>query len=106
MIVFLPLFAFGAYGYARQQTMAAQGRASSIPTTYTPAYVAGAESSIDLHGASYDQPPYAPPDSLPPFDKSLPGYGDGEMGKKDNESMRTAVEDDPFTDYDVHGRLK
>ena len=86
--------------------MAAQRRGSPTPATYTPAYTAGAESSIDLHGASYDQPPYAPPGSLPPFDKSLPGYGDGGMGKKDDESMRTAVEDDPFTDYDVHARLK
>jgi hypothetical protein len=55
---------------------------------------------------SYDQPRYAPPDSPPPFDKSLPGYGGGEMDKKDTESMRTVVEDDPFADYDELPRLK
>lgn len=56
---------------------------------------------------TYNQPRYAPPpDSPPPFDKSLPGYGDGEMDKKDTESMRTVVEDDPFADYDEFPRLK
>jgi len=28
------------------------------------------------------------------------------MDKKDNESMRTVVEDDPFADYDELPRLK
>ena len=56
---------------------------------------------------SYDQPRYVPPYSPPPpFDKTLPGYGAGEMDKKDNESMRTVVEDDPFADYDELPRLK
>jgi hypothetical protein len=56
---------------------------------------------------TYNQPRYAPPpDSPPPFDKSLPAYGGGEMDKKDTESMRTVVEDDPFADYDDLPRLK
>ena len=55
---------------------------------------------------SYDRPRYAPPDSPPPFDKSLPGYSSGEMDKKDNESMRTVVDDDPFADYDELPHLK
>jgi hypothetical protein len=103
------LFAFAAYGYARQQSAAAQGRGRSIPTTYTPAYAGGDESTVHLPEATYDQPRYVPPlDSPPPFDKSLPGYGGGEMDKKDNESMRTVVEDrdDPFGDYDELPRLK
>jgi hypothetical protein len=110
IIVVLPLFTFVAFAYARQGSASVQGSGRSIPTTYTPAYAAGAESTVGLPEVTYDQPRYAPPlDSPPPFDKSLPGYsgyGGGEMDKKDNESMRTVVEDDPFADYDELPRLK
>src|SRR6266852_5601991 len=33
-------------------------------------------------------------------------YGSGEMDKKDTESMRTVVDDDPFADFDELPRLK
>jgi hypothetical protein len=105
-IILLPLFTLAVFGYARQESGSVQGRGRSIPTTYTPAYAAGAESNVGLPEVNYDQPRYAPPDSPPPFDKSLPGYGAGEMDKKDSESMRTVVEDDPFADYDELPRLK
>lgn len=100
------MFTFVVFAYARQESVSVQGRGRSIPTTYAPAYAAGAESSVALPEVRYDQPRYAPPDSPPPFDKSLPGYGAGEMDKKDNESMRTVVDDDPFADYDELPRLK
>jgi hypothetical protein len=108
MIVFLPLFALVAFIYARQESATVQGRGrSSVPTTYAPAYAPGAESSVTLPAVNYDPPQYAPPSrSPPPFDKSLPGYGGGEMDKKDTESMKTVVEDDPFADYDELPRLK
>lgn len=108
-IIVLPLFVLVVFAYAQQESASVQGRGRSIPTTYTPAYVAGAESNVALPEVSYDPPQYAPPNSPPPppFDKSLPGYGGGEtMDKKDSESMRTAVEDDPFADYDELPRLK
>ena len=89
---------------------------TSLPTNYTPAYTAGpgyvaagAGSTIALPEVAYDRPSYAPPPgSPPPFDKSLPGYGAGEeMEKKDTDSMRTAVADDPFSDeLDEYPRLK
>jgi len=102
------LFTLVAFAYARQESAGVKGRGrSSIPKTYAPAYAAGAESTIGLPEMTYDQPRYAPPpDSPPPFDNSLPGYGGGEMDKKDTESMRTVVEDDPFADYDELPRLK
>jgi len=107
-IILQPLLVFVAFAYARQESASVQGRGRSIPTTYAPAYAAGAESTIGLPEMNYDQPRYAPPDSPPPFDKSLPGYGGAEMDRKDNESMRTVVEesDDPFADYDELPRLK
>lgn len=104
LIVFLPLFSVVAFAYAQQQLGSVQGRGRSIPTTYTPPFAAGAESTVGL--PAYDQPQYAPPFSPPPFDKTLPGYGGGEMDKKDTESMRTVVDDDPFADYDELPRLK
>ena len=100
------MFTLVVFAYARQASTSVQGRGRSIPTTYTPAFAAGAESTVALPEVSYDQPRYAPPESPPPFDKSLPGYSSGEMDKKDNESMRTVVEDDPFADYDELPRLK
>jgi hypothetical protein len=101
------LFSLVVFAYAQQESDSVQGRGRSIPTTYTPAYAAGAESTVALPEVTYDQPRYAPPsDSPPPFDKSLPGYSGGEMDKKDTESMRTVVEDDPFADYDELPRLK
>jgi len=107
MIVLLPLFSSVVFAYARQESGSVKGRGRSIPTTYTPAYAAGTESTAALPEVTYDQPRYAPPpDSPPPFDKSLPAYGGGEMDKKDTESMRTVVEDDPFADYDELPRLK
>jgi len=107
-IILLPMFTFVAFAYARQESESVNGRGrSSIPTTYAPAYAAGVDTSIALPEMAYDHLRYAPPpDSPPPFDKTLPGYGGGEMDKKDNESMRTMVEDDPFGDYDELPRLK
>jgi len=84
------MLAFVAFAYVHQESTSVQGRGRSIPTTYTPAYAAGAESNVGLPEVTYDQPRYAPPlDSPPPFDKSLPGYGSGEMDKNDTESMTT-----------------
>lgn len=86
-----------------------KGRGRSIPTSYTPAFGAGTESTVALPEVTYNQPRYVPPsDSPPTYDKGLPGYGGGEMDKKETESMRTAVEDDsdPFADYDELPRLK
>jgi hypothetical protein len=115
-IIVLPMFTFVAFAYAQQESAGAKGRGrTSLPTNYTPAYGAGSryagggESTIALPEVAYDQPSYAPPPgSPPPFDKSLPGYGAGEMmDKKDTDSMRTAVADDPFSDdFDEYPRLK
>jgi hypothetical protein len=115
IIVLLPMFTFVAFAYAQQESAGAKSRGrTSLPTNYTPAYGAGsryaaAESSVALPEVAYDQPLYAPPPgSPPPFDKSLPGYGGGEMmDKKDTDSMKTAVADDPFSDdFDEYPRLK
>jgi hypothetical protein len=88
---------------------------TSLPTNYTPAYTAGpgyaaagAESTVALPEVAYDRPSYAPPPGYPPpFDKGLPGYGGGDMEKKDSDSMMTAVAEDPFSDeLDEYPRLK
>jgi hypothetical protein len=108
------MFAFVAFAYAQQESASASGRVRTAPTNYTPAYTAGSgyaaggESTIALPEMAYDHPSYAPPPgSPPPFDKGLPGYGGGDMGKKDTDSMMTAVAEDPFSDdIDEYPRLK
>lgn len=105
------MFAFVAFAYAQQESANASGRVRAAPpSNYTPAYTAaaGGESTIALPEMAYDHPSYAPPPgSPPPFDKGLPGYGGGDMGKKDTDSMMTAVAEDPFSDdIDEYPRLK
>jgi len=106
-LIFVPLFTFIAFGYARQESALASGGARSrLPTNYTPPYAAGpgyaegSESTATLPDMGYDQRYAPPPGSPPPFDKSLPGYGGGEAEKKDTDSMRTAVAEDPFADFE------
>ena len=49
----------------------------------------------------FDQSAYAPlPGSPPPFDKSLPAYGNDEADKNDVGSMKTAVAIDLFADFE------
>jgi len=108
----MPLLAFIAFAYAHQESaLASRGVPSRLPTSYTPAYGAGAgreagiESTANLPEMRYDQPYAPPPGSPPPFDKDLPAYGGGETDKKDFDSMKTAVEDeDPFADFEEHPR--
>ena len=108
----MPLLAFIAFAYAHQESaLASRGVPSRLPTSYTPAYGAGAgreagiESTANLPEMRYDQPYAPPPGSPPPFDKDLPAYGGGETDKKDFDSMKTAVEDeDPFSDFEEHPR--
>jgi hypothetical protein len=110
-VVFMPLFSFIAFGYSRQESaLASGGPRARLPTNYTPPYAAGpgyaegAESTATLPEIGYNQRYAPPPDSPPPFDKSLPGYGGGEPDKKDTDSMRTAVAEDPFADFEEHPR--
>ena len=78
------------------------GARNRLPTTYTPAYPATTESTATLPEVSYE-PRYAPPPGTPPpFDKSLPAYS--EEDKKDTESMKTGVAEDPFSDFEEHPR--
>jgi len=112
-LVFMPLLTWIAFAYANQESaLAARGVPSRLPANYTPAYdagtgyAAGAESTVTLPEVRYDQPYAPPPGSPPPFDKSLPRYGDDEMDKKDTDSMKTAVAEDPFADFEEHPRRK
>ena len=107
----MPLLTFVAFTYAKQQSaVASRGVPSRLPTNYNPAYgagsgyAAGTESTVTLPEVRYDQSYSPPPGSPPPFDKSLPAYGGGEGYKKDVDSMKTAVEDDPFADFENHPR--
>jgi hypothetical protein len=103
------LLTFVAFAYAQQETaLASRGVSSRLPANYAPAYgagseyPAGAESTMTLPEVRYE--PYAPPPgSPPPFDKSLPAYGAGETDK-DADSMKTAVAEDPFADYEEYPR--
>jgi len=107
-LIFTPLFSFIAFGYARHESaLAAGGARDRLPTNYTPPYAAGpgyaeggADSTATLPEMGYDQRYAPPPGSPPPFDKTLPGYGGGEPEKKDTDSMRTAVAEDPFADFE------
>jgi len=105
----MPLLTFLAFAYAQQESaLASGGVPSRLPTNYNPAYDAGsgyaggAESTIALPEVRYDQSYAPPPGSPPPFDKSLPAYGSDEADKKDVDSMKTAVADDPFADFEEH----
>lgn len=106
----MPLLAFVAFAYAQQESaLAVRGVPSRLPATYTPAYGAGAGheagfESTALPEVRYDQPYAPPPGSPPPFDKGLPAYGGGETDKKDFDSMKTAVDEDPFADFEEHPR--
>jgi len=109
----MPFLTFLAFAYAQQESaLAARSIPSRLPTTYTPAYGAGAgyetgiESTVTLPEVRYDQSYAPPPGSPPPFDKDLPAYGSGEMDKKDFDSMKTVVEEeeDPFADFEGHPR--
>ncbi|KAI9509097.1 hypothetical protein F5148DRAFT_1283331 [Russula earlei] len=112
-IIFMPLFTFLAFSYARQESALGAAR-NDLPRTYAPAYAtgpayaAGNESTITLPEVAYDQQYPPPPGSPPPFDKSLPAYGlpayGEEADKKDTDSMRTAVAEDPFADIEGYPR--
>lgn len=108
-IIFMPLLTFVTFCYAQQESaLASRGIPAQLPTNYTPAYgadtgyAADTESTIALPEMGYDYAP--PPGSPPPFDKSLPAYSGKEMDKKDTDSMKTAVAEDPFADFEEHPR--
>jgi len=110
-IVFMPLLTWVAFAYAHQESaLAARGVPSRLPANYTPAYgagtgyAAGSESTVTLPEVRYDQSYAPPPGSPPPFDKTLPMYGGDEMDKKDTDSMKTAVAEDPFADFEGYPR--
>lgn len=108
-IALTSLFAAMAFSYAQQETALASGaKRERLPTAYAPAYAAGpgyaagAESTVDLPEVEYNQP-YAPPSGPPPpFDKSLPAYGNEEVDKKDLDPVKMA--EDPFADFEDHPR--
>jgi len=103
-IILLPLFTVVVFSYARHESALVSGGARThLPTTYTPAYPAGTESTVTLPEVSYE-PRYAPPPgSPPPFDKSFPAYS-REEDKKDTDSMKTVVAEDPFSDFEEYPR--
>jgi len=104
-IVLLPLLTFIAFTYARRESALASGSIRTrLPRAYNPAFAAGNESSVTLHEVAYDQPYAPPPGSPPPFDKTLPAYGAGEMDKKETDSLKTVVGDDPFADFEEQPR--
>jgi len=105
----MPLLTFVTFCYVQQESaLASRGIPAQLPTNYTPAYgadtgyAADTESTIDLPEVRYDYAP--PPGSPPPFDKTLPGYSGEETDKKDTDSMKTAVAEDPFADFEEHPR--
>jgi len=53
---------------------------------------------------AYDQTYAPPPGSPPPFDKTLPAYGAGEVDKKETDSLKTLVAEDPFADFEEQPR--
>ena len=101
----MTLFAVLSFSYAQQETAIAEGaKRERLPPSYNPAYTAGpgyaaGDSNVNLPDLAYNQS-YAPPSGPPPpFDRSLPAYGGGEVDKtmaKDSE--------DPFADYEDHTR--
>jgi hypothetical protein len=110
MLVLLPMFTIVVFSYARNESkLKSGGTRARIPTSYTPAgtgYAACDESTVTLPEVYYEFN-YPPPGSPPPFDKGLPAYtGSSEEDKKDAESLRTVVGEDPFTDFEGHPRIK
>ena len=100
------------FSYARHESqLKSGGSRSRIPTSYAPAYAtgsgyaAGHDSTLTLPEVFYEPSYPPPPGSPPPFDKGLPAYtGSSEEDKKDAESLRTVVGEDPFTDLEGHPR--
>ena len=68
--------------------------------------MAATESTLTLNELPYE-PRYAPPPGAPPpFDRTLPSYTSGDEDKKDTESMKTVVMEDPFADFEDDSRRK
>jgi hypothetical protein len=101
-IVLLPLLTFIAFSYARRESdLLSSSTRTRLPRAYNPAYAAGNDSTLALPVVAYDQQSYAPPPgSPPPFDKSLPSYGAGDVDKKETDSLKTVVGEDPFSDFE------
>jgi len=100
-IVLLPMLTYIAFSYARRESgLTSSSTRTRLPRAYNPAYAAGNDSSVTLPVVAYDQTYAPPPGSPPPFDKSLPTYGSGEVDKKETDSLKTVVGDDPFADFE------
>jgi hypothetical protein len=105
-IILMTLFAVISFSYAQQETAIAEGaKRERLPPSYNPAYTAGPgyamgdEGNANLPDLAYNQSYAPPPGPPPPFDRSLPSYGD-------EEDDKTMVKDseDPFADFEDHTR--
>lgn len=103
-IILMTLFAVISFSYAQQETAIAEGaRRERLPPSYNPAYTAGPgysvgdENNANLPDLAYNQSYAPPPGPPPPFDRSLPAYGN-------EEDDKTMVKDseDPFADFEDH----